>query len=243
MSEDNFENGIFWEIYIDLERQLEDFLEYVPYLSGNEKVYSFRLLNLLLGIGGYVDSAFKEMAKYERFANNTDCQEILRRVEESEENIRKGERPSTVPIWLSLRAFETEYKLSRKEVLFKRLPEREPITPFKPFDPNTNAPEWWGFYNGLKHNISKNLESANLCTAVKALAGAFLLNARHDPSALRLYEYGVFRVRHLPSGKDVAANIHNEEILRQWLEKREGTEGYVETPLFIYDSSQGEKSP
>jgi len=36
---DNFENGIFWELYKDLERQFQDFLEYVPYLSGNEKAY------------------------------------------------------------------------------------------------------------------------------------------------------------------------------------------------------------
>jgi hypothetical protein len=243
MSRDNFESGIFWEIYIDLESQLEDFLEYVPYLKGNETVYSFKLLNLLLSIGGYVDSAFKEMAKYARFAANSDCQEILRRVKESEENALRGEPPVTVPIKLNLRAFETEYKLSTKEVIFKRLPDRDPLFPFKPFDPKTNAPEWWGFYNGLKHDVSKNLENANLITAVKALSAAFLLNARHDPSALRLYEYEVFRVRHLPWDRNVAANIRNEEILKQWLEKREGVEGYVETPLFIYDSSQGEKSP
>ena len=40
---DNFEKGIFWELYLDLERQFLDFLEYVPYLPENETVYSFKL--------------------------------------------------------------------------------------------------------------------------------------------------------------------------------------------------------
>ncbi len=64
---DKFEIGNFWELYKDLERQFEDFLEYVSYLEGNEETYSFRLANLILGIGGYVDSAFKEMARYQDY--------------------------------------------------------------------------------------------------------------------------------------------------------------------------------
>lgn len=48
---DKFGNGIFWELYKDLERQFQTFLEYTPYLEGNENVYSFKLLNLILSIG------------------------------------------------------------------------------------------------------------------------------------------------------------------------------------------------
>jgi len=59
--------------------RIEDFLEYVPYLEGNEKTYSFRLANLLLAIGAHVDSAFKEMARYRLFLENESCKEILRR--------------------------------------------------------------------------------------------------------------------------------------------------------------------
>ena len=61
---DNFQKGIFWEIYTDLEKQFQNFLEYVPYITENEKVVSFKLLNLIQSIGGHVDSTFKEMAKY-----------------------------------------------------------------------------------------------------------------------------------------------------------------------------------
>jgi hypothetical protein len=49
-----FENGGFWEYYKDLERQFENFLNYVPYLKDNENTYSFRLANLLLSIGAWI---------------------------------------------------------------------------------------------------------------------------------------------------------------------------------------------
>ena len=74
--EDSFESGYLWELYMDLERQFENFLEYVPYIDGNESVHSFKLLNLITSIGGYVDSAFKEMARYPRFSDNKDCQRL-----------------------------------------------------------------------------------------------------------------------------------------------------------------------
>jgi hypothetical protein len=49
-----FENRGFWEYYKDLERQFENFLNYVPYLKDNESTYSFRLANILLGIGAHI---------------------------------------------------------------------------------------------------------------------------------------------------------------------------------------------
>jgi len=69
--EPTFENGGYWEYYKDLERQFESFLEYVPFLDGNENTYSFRLANLILSIGAHIDSAFKEVAKTQPFTPNT----------------------------------------------------------------------------------------------------------------------------------------------------------------------------
>lgn len=63
----NFDKGGLWEYYKDLERQFENYLQYVPYLVGNETTYSYRLANLILGIGAHIDSAFKEIAKYPDF--------------------------------------------------------------------------------------------------------------------------------------------------------------------------------
>lgn len=234
IAKDNFEKGIFWELYKDLENRFRDFLEYVPYLEANENVFSFKLLNLMLSIGGYIDSAFKEMARYPGFSNNKDCQKILRLVRESEENIKKNKAPKTVPIWLPLRAFEKEYQLSRRKVLFKRLPSREKIMPFKAFHPKTRAPEWWEIYNALKHNVGINYRKATLQNVRNALAGAFLLNAIHIPSAVRLARSGIVK----PCYENI--HIYNKLyigpvplVIEDWLKKERGFWGFVETPLFI----------
>ena len=59
----SFENGGYWEYYKDLERQFENFLDYVPYLEGNENTYSFRLANMILTVGAHIDSALKKIAE------------------------------------------------------------------------------------------------------------------------------------------------------------------------------------
>ena len=228
---DRFEQGIFWELYMDLERQFEVFLEYVPYSEQNENTCSFKLLNLILSIGGHVDSAFKEMARYPNFSSNEDCQKICDVLKKSEENVKKGRAPKTVPIWLSLKAFEKEYKLSEKIVVFKRIPEREGVKPFKPRHSRAKSPIWWKIYNGLKHDVSINLRRANLETALNALAGAFLLNVIHIPSYLRLHQYHVFRRKdggiytYSPKAKENLVKFYPQG---KWF-------GRLETPLFICD--------
>jgi hypothetical protein len=122
-----FENGGFWEYYKDLERQFEDFLEYVPYLEGNEKTYSFKLLNIFLSIGGHVDSAFKELARYPQFAEIESCKEILKRTERKDGILVSG-----------ICAFDEIYAITSMTVTFKCLPKRIPITPF-----DCEKPEWW----------------------------------------------------------------------------------------------------
>lgn len=229
LREDKFENGIFWELYNDLERQFEIFLEYVPYLDGNENVYSFKLLNLILSIGGHVDSAFKEMARYPKFSNNNECKEILGILKETKENIKKGKAPKTIPITLSLRAFEREYKLSKRKVIAKILPEGD-IIPFKPHNIKTKAPEWWDIYNDLKHDVGVNIKKANLQNTLQALAGAFSLNAIHAPAILMLEDYGLLKSRF----KDRILRDQLEEMI----EAKQGFWYFIETPLFIYDYDQ-----
>jgi len=247
---DKFEIGNFWELYKDLERQFEDFLEYVPYLEGNEGTYSFRLANLILGIGGHVDSAFKEMARYPRFCHNNECKEILALIEKSEENIKQGKAPLTVPIWLPLKAFEKEYQLTRKRVIFKRLPDREEILPFEPHNEKTNTPRWWEIYNGLKHDFSANFKTANVRNTRDALAGAFLLNAIHIPSAIRMYKYGIIKpqqsrskfVRPSHATFSIGDDDYKEKLIDLY-QKTGGFVGMIETSLFIFSyERQGEKS-
>lgn len=194
----------------------------------------------MLSIGGHVDSAFKEMAKYPRFSNNSDCQEILDRITESETRLRNGESPIPVPIWLPLRAFETEYGLSNKKVMFKCLPERDPVTPFSPFVPKINAPEWWSIYNGLKHAFSENVEKANLKNTRDALAAAFLLNVIHYSAILRLYDHSLLLFP-IPASKirkiDGTMSIPRHK-LENYLNKKLKFDGEIETDLFLYCYNQ-----
>ena len=257
-TEDNFTKGIFWELYKDLERQFQSFLEYIPYLPGNETVYSFKLLNLILSIGGYVDSAFKEMARYSGFSHDENCEKILELLRESKEKIEKGERPSFPSITLYLKAFDRLHltrfdivkrayvsdELSKMQVIFKRLPKREDVIPFKPYNPRTNAPEWWEIYNGLKHDVSLNIEKANLKNTRDALAGAFLLNVIHEPSFRRLFESGVLKLESKGGIGTIARESWvNPSILEQDIKKGISTPYFLETSLFIYKYLQQGNKP
>lgn len=62
--ENTFENGFFWNNYKSIESDFLRFPEFVPYHKFNLKMYSPKLTDFLLQIGGYVDSAFKEMVNY-----------------------------------------------------------------------------------------------------------------------------------------------------------------------------------
>jgi len=236
-TKDNFENGVFWELYNDLERQLQNFLEYVPYLPGNEQVRSFKLLNLILSIGGHVDSAFKEMARYPKLSKKK-CQEILKILKESEANKQKGKAPKTVPISLSLKAFGKEYRLDKEKVLLKCLHGRRMITPFQPFNLKTKAPKWWNVYNSLKHDVGLNLEEANLENTTLALAGAFLLNVRHISGALRLFDFGILKTWDEEKFFGIPAN---EVFLKDQLEDIIGKNSpcFVETSIFLYNYGRG----
>ena len=230
-STDKFETGLFWELYKDLERQFQNFLVYVPYLKGNERTYSFVLYTLILSIGGYIDSAFKEMARYEGFTDDLDFQRIVSQLQESIKRIKMGKSPKIIPIKHFLEIFEKKYNLSKRKVIFKLSPIMNEITPFTPHSPKTNAPKWWDIYNGLKHNAGINIREANLHMTRDALAGAFILNAIHIPSILRFYEYGILK---RTDGGIYKFSPRGIETLKRMLKDRKQI-GFVETPLFKYN--------
>ena len=204
-------------------------------------------MNLLLSIGGHVDSAFKKMAAYRGFSRNKKCKEIVRKVRETRKRIKKGKGPIIVKIEESLSTFEDIYKLSKREVIFKRLPKREMTVPFQPHNAKTNAPEWWDIYNGIKHDFSNAFEKANLYVTRNALAGAFLLNVIHRPGILRLNEYGILKWPPQPIEGEFAGDFDHalirvpEHTLEDMLKRNQTPWGFVETPLFIYNYYQGEE--
>lgn len=221
--EPTFENGGFWEYYKDLERQFESFLEYVPYLDGNKRTFSFRLASLILSLGAHIDSAFREMAKCENFSD--EYPELRKKAE-------KGK--TTIEDYLPL---AESCRLSKKVVMFKCLPNGISVTPFEYYlkeKGKLSTPNWWNTYNKVKHQFSNNFKKATLQTTKDALAGAFLLNAIHTPSAMRLAKFGLVRSK-LTTQPLIQAD---REVFKGNLEKRRGYWGFVETPLFIYDYEQ-----
>ena len=77
-----------------------------------------------MGIGAHVDSAFKEMARSKMFEDVETCKEIVERAENKSGIIKSA-----------ILAFDEIYEIRSKQVIFKCLPERIPITPFKETEP------------------------------------------------------------------------------------------------------------
>lgn len=111
---DAFKEGYFWEYYKDLERQFIDYLNYVPYLEGNEGTYSFRLANLLLCVCSHIDSVFKEIAVFPEFYAK--YPKMLEPLDEHGD--------PRFPEILDFLPIEDEYSLSKRKVIFKIIPER-----------------------------------------------------------------------------------------------------------------------
>jgi hypothetical protein len=217
-----FENGGYWDYYTDLERQFKEYLEQVPFLTGNEETYSFRLANLILAIGAHIDSAFKETLDYAE-------------LREKYPDILSKNRLSIsdyCPIVY-------EYKLMEKKVLFKRLPEPEVVAPFQEFlktGTRVETPNWWKVYNSIKHHFSDNLEKANLKNTRDALAGAFLLNVFHTPAYIRLIKNRVVKPQRDGAGAAVFGlnGTQWEENVRRFV-REDRRIGVVETPLFVFE--------
>ena len=223
-----FANGGFWEYYKDLERQFENFLDYVPYFKDNENTCSFRLANLLLAIGVHIDSGFKELAQASEFS---------KKYPELVKKISKGRARITDYYDLAV-----ELQFSVKKVTFKRLPELEEIAPFQHYEKvgkKEKTPDWWKAYNGIKQNVRKNLSKATLKNTRNALAAAFLLNVMPDPAVLMLAKFGIARADYLDKSVGVAAIEElGEEPVLAVLENKRKWPLFVETSLFKYSYDQ-----
>ncbi len=216
-----FENGGFWEYYKDLEKQFENFLEYVPYLENNEGVCSFRLSNLLVAIGAHIDSAFKEIVKHPKFSLK--YPNLLKK----DGSTRKLSIRDYYPIIC-------DYNLQNTPVEFKRIPKRDIIFPFSGYEiigKNLNTPVWWRVYNAAKHEFSQNFARANLRQVRDALAGAYLLNVIHEPGIRRLNDFGLVKPKHgiqNYSKRDLDKLLINSNPCAT-----------IETSVFYYDYDNG----
>jgi hypothetical protein len=233
-----FENGLSWTLYKYMESDFIHFLEYVPYTHDHQKVYSPKLLALLLQIGGYIDTVFKEMAKFNDFRGIPECQEIISAIKKREYGIG-----------FARTAFERIYRLSSNNggKLEAKLSWFGPkqINPFKNFAEGKN-PGWWSAYNAVKHKWSEALSQANLVNTLEALAGALLLNSVHYPSIKKIWELGDLKTVYKTAGGYKEIRIP-ERIFDKLLEeaiKNLNPLNYdlrLETSLFTFDSFCGSK--
>ena len=134
-----FENGFFWNNYVSIESDFLKFLEYAPYHESNLKMYSPKLTGLLLQTGGFVDSAFREMASY------FDLTAFLRQKDGPLKAVSKGKTVKNIVDYFAV--WETIYNLSSNsegELIAKLDFGDEPLTPFAKFaSPSFDKTDWW----------------------------------------------------------------------------------------------------
>jgi hypothetical protein len=229
-----FDDGFFWNNYKSIEFDFLEFLEFVPYHKSNLKVYSPKLTGLLLQIGGYIDSAFKDMANY--FNTNAEYRK------------KDGTlgRCKTSKIIANVKdaycVFETVYSLSSNNgghMIAKLDFGDVELHPFQGFSSVFKSPEWWSAYNKVKHQYSLHYEKASLNNVLEALAGAFLLNVVHYPSIELLWQLGIL-IGGLRAGKGFTETILDESTLDSFMQKpvtelqHLNIDVRAETPLFLY---------
>ena len=215
-----------------MESDFIHFLNYVPYTHDQQTVYSPKLLALILQIGGYVDTVFKEMARFSEFQEIPECRIINQAIQT--ENYHIGQARS---------AYEKIYKLSSNNgaKLEAKLNWYGPkqLAPFKSFT-QRKSPLWWRTYNDVKHKWSEFLKQANLINTLDALAGAFLLNAVHYPSIRKLWEQGNLKpiIRVAGGFKEMRLPKHQfDDLLKNAVINLEpiNYDLRLETSLFVYE--------
>jgi len=215
-----------------MEADFTHFLDYVPYTKENRDVYSPKLLAMLLQICGYIDTVFKEMAKYQSFRRIPNCKAI---------NDLKANGYGRFNIGYARRAFEKIYNLSSNNgtKLIAKLDwiGDKYLTPFANFG-KEKSPSWWYDYNNVKHNWSANIKKANMDNVLEALSGAFLLNAIHYPSIELLWRLGVFKMV-IGGGTGPIIRSLSKGNFQRYLKKARRqrkllNHGFiVDTPLFV----------
>jgi hypothetical protein len=133
-----------------------------------------------------------------------------------------------------------EYKLPEQVVVFKCLPNRDNILPFENYHKKSgkeDLPYWWRAYNDVNHSFNENFKEAKLKTVRDALAGAFLLNVIHEPSADRLFKYGLLKEKYLPKGfGQMHDKFRGKEVQPTCCSPPDTKDQFViETALFLYD--------
>lgn len=165
-----------WQEYCLLERELREFVEYVPLENEHLEVWSLKLGNILIILGSVLDSFFKFALEDPVFDEIPVIEDI------------RGKTRTDIDDYKTV--FQDFYNLSEKRI-YVRL-NGEFLQPFKAFGEH-KAPEWWQAYQSVKHDRFVNKKEAKLKYILEGIAGLFLVNVIHIPIRvilvhLRLWE-------------------------------------------------------
>ena len=191
MNKEEYEK-IFWNYYLELERQYLKIDYLIPFDKINYNTFSYKYMELLSAICAEIDVLFKLFMNIENYYpevdNNNKPQFNINQYEKFIENCFPN--------------FKTQEIYCYNPKFYKKK-----IYPFKNW--GSNSPKWWGIYNKIKHNpeqIFKNKKAylwANQICTLNALGALFQLNLyvfrnlnddHHDELKVPIYESLLFKL-------------------------------------------------
>lgn len=163
-----YKSGYSVNIYKILERDVVDFLNYIPidYYLGNKRkdIFSPKLAELLIRIGSQIDTFFRNwdiVHEVYTIKNQKELKDVY--------NLGFN----------NFRDIETHKKVILSDKVIKIIATDEMMIPFL-FWMDGRYPLWWDAYNKVKHNGFIYNRNGNLLNVIESLSALFLLNCIHD---------------------------------------------------------------
>lgn len=192
------EQNLFFPIYKQLEKELNELSYYISFDKKQLNVYSIKISDLLLRTVSEIENIAKELCKKENI-KFYDKKRHIRKFVKFNEYIDK---------------LEEKYLLSKKLVDFKLDNANENIydsklTPFfkdkEVKDKSSKNFSWYFAYNKIKHDRVKYFKHANLNNLIHALAALFLLNIYYlDKVFYNISDYNINKIiEQIQSSSDV----------------------------------------
>lgn len=161
------------KMFHQIENYLSNFLGYVPLDFDHLKMYSLKLVTVILETGPELLNSFDLAAFYVgarslREVFGPSIHKNREKLLEKEMKLRRQKRSLSFKDYYSFLDTNETPKLSRATIVLRDLDVY--ITPFKKVNP-----EWWESYNLLRHDKYNNLKKATLRNALKASGALFWL--------------------------------------------------------------------
>ncbi|MDA2921785.1 hypothetical protein MYX07_00785 [Patescibacteria group bacterium AH-259-L07] len=153
----------------NIEDAVLDFLRVIPYSKENTKVWSPKLIPIILDCGSLIDSIFRNSAPVSwKFGGK-----IKKRKDLNINDFR--------------RLYAQKYNLIKLKT-FLYVSPAEIITPLCDWGLHKN-PQWWNDYNKIKHDRIANTKLATMGTTIEIICALFEIISQHPKMTGTLYKY------------------------------------------------------